>query len=102
MDDDRPVACRDELDVRLAYRKVESATGSYDVSSVAVVSGSTVTTVWSQSSANASQGAWADSGSISLAAYAGKTIQLRFSFDSKDSYANAYTGWLVDDVIVAR
>jgi hypothetical protein len=84
------------------YRKVESASGTYDVSSVAVVDGSSVTTIWSQSSRNASQSAWVDSGSISLSAYAGKAIQLRFTFDSKDSYANAYTGWLIDDVIVTR
>lgn len=84
------------------YRKVESATGSYDVTAVAVVVGATATTVWSQSSANASSSAWGDSATISLAAYAGKTIQLRFSFDSKDSYANAFAGWFVDDVIVTR
>ncbi len=57
---------------------------------------------WSQSSRNASQPAWVDSGSISLSAYAGRSIQLRFTFDSKDSYANAFTGWLIDDVIVTR
>jgi hypothetical protein len=84
------------------FRKVESASGSYDVSTVAVVVGSTATTIWSQSSTTASQAAWVDSGAISLSAYAGKTIQLRFSFDSKDSYSNAFTGWLVDDVTVAR
>lgn len=84
------------------FRKVEQASGGYDVTSVAVVVGTTVTTVWSQSSTNASQAAWVDSGAISLAAYAGKSIQLRFSFDSKDSYANAFTGWLVDDVTVTR
>jgi hypothetical protein len=84
------------------YRKVESASGSYDVTSVAVVNGTTVTTIWSQSSANASQSAWVDSGAISLGAYAGKSIQLRFTFDSRDSYANAHTGWFVDDVVVTR
>ena len=84
------------------YRKVESASGTYDVSSVAVVDGSSVTTIWSQSSRTASQSAWVDSGAIALSPYAGKTIQLRFTFDSRDSYANAYTGWLVDDVIVTR
>jgi hypothetical protein len=43
-----------------------------------------------------------DSGAVSLSAYAGKSIQLRFTFDSKDSYANAYTGWLLDDVVVTK
>ena len=84
------------------YRKVESASGSYDVTSVEVVSGTTSTTVWTRSSANASNSVWNDSGAISLSAFAGKSIQLRFRFDSKDSSYNAYTGWLVDDVIVTR
>ncbi len=84
------------------FRKVESATGSYDVASVAVIVGGTATTIWSQGSSTASQAAWTDSGAISLGAYAGKSIELRFSFDSKDSYANAYIGWLVDDVVVTK
>ena len=83
------------------FRKVEKASGSYDVVSVEIlVTGTTPTTVWSQSSTTTSQAAWVDSGAISLSAYAGKTIQVRFSFDSKDSYANNFTGWLVDDVVV--
>ena len=84
------------------YRKVESATGSYDVVSVQVVVRTTATTVWSRSSANASNTLWNDSGAISLSAYAGQTIQIRFKFDSMDSAYNTYTGWLVDDVVVTR
>jgi len=30
--------------------------------------------------------------------FAGKAIQLRFTFDSADDKANAYNGWMVDDV----
>ena len=84
------------------FRRVESASGSYDVTSVEVVSGTTTTTVWTRSSANASNSVWNDSGAISLSAFAGKSIQLRFRFDSKDSSYNTYTGWLVDDVVVTR
>ena len=69
---------------------------------VQVVVGTTATTVWSRSSANASNTLWNDSGAISLSAYAGQTIQIRFKFDSMDSAYNTYTGWLVDDVVVTR
>jgi leucyl aminopeptidase len=89
--------------LRFKYlRQVESASGSYDVTSVEVVSGTTTTTVWTRSSANASSTVWNDSGAISLSAFAGKSVQLRFRFDSKDSSYNTYKGWLVDDVVVTR
>jgi hypothetical protein len=45
---------------------------------------------------------WNDSGALSLSAFAGKSIQLRFRFDSVDSTANTFKGWLVDDVVVTR
>ena len=35
--------------------------------------------------------------SFQLSAYAGKTIQVRFSFDSADGLFNQYEGWHVDD-----
>jgi hypothetical protein len=84
------------------FRKVEKANGTYDVAAVAVLVNGMPATVWSQSSTTTSQAAWTDSGAISLAAYAGKTVQLRFSFDSKDGYANSFTGWLIDDVVVTK
>jgi bacterial leucyl aminopeptidase len=84
------------------YRRVESATGSYDVASVQIVTGTTATTIWSRSSANASNTLWNDSGAISLSAYAGQSIQVRFKFDSMDSAYNSYTGFIVDDVVVTR
>ncbi|HWU86533.1 MAG TPA: M20/M25/M40 family metallo-hydrolase [Kofleriaceae bacterium] len=84
------------------FRQVESASGSYDVASVEVVSGTTSSTVWTRSSANASNTVWNDSGAISLSAFAGKSIQIRFRFDSKDSAYNTYKGWLVDDIVVTR
>jgi hypothetical protein len=83
------------------FRGVESSSGAFDVTSVEIVSGTT-TTVWTLSSANPSTLAWTDSGAISLAAFAGKSIQVRFRFDSKDSSSNAFKGWMVDDVVVTR
>lgn len=39
--------------------------------------------------------------SISLGAFAGQTVLLRFEFNTIDSVANNYEGWYVDDVVVA-
>lgn len=82
------------------YRVVESFSGSYDKTEVAVVAGGTATTVWAQDSSTASAAAWQSASTISLASYAGQVIQIRFSFDSVDSVSNTFTGWLIDDVVV--
>ncbi len=37
---------------------------------------------------------------LDLGPLAGKTVALRFRFDSVDSYANDHLGWFVDDVVV--
>lgn len=84
------------------YRRVESASGNYDIASVAVVVGSTATTVWTRNATNASTTTWQDSGLISLAQFAGQTVQLRLTFDSVDNVSNAFTGWLIDDVLVTK
>ncbi|MEM9488550.1 MAG: hypothetical protein AAGC55_05370, partial [Myxococcota bacterium] len=84
------------------YRQVESFSGDYDRTAVEVSSdgGVTWTAVWTRNSADASAGAWTDSGAISLSDFAGATIQFRFRFDSVDQVANGFTGWFIDDVIV--
>ncbi len=69
---------------------------------VQVVGDATWTTVWSKTSLEASENAWTTSGSIALRAYGGKTIRLRFRFDSVDGELNEYVGWLVDDVQVTN
>jgi hypothetical protein len=38
--------------------------------------------------------------SLDLSAYAGQTIDLRFTFSTVDSLGNWFIGWLVDDVVV--
>ena len=45
-------------------------------------------------------GAWLASPFISLAAYTGSTIRLRFHFDAIDGFNNTYSGWMVDNVTV--
>jgi hypothetical protein len=83
-------------------RQVESYSGDYDVTEVAVeVAGSgSWSVVWSRSSRDPSAGVWTSSGAIDLSSWAGNDIRVRFRFDSIDSAYNAYLGWLVDDVVI--
>jgi len=73
-----------------------------DVVRVSVIEGTNRTVVFSRSSKTDSQPRWLLSDAISLAAFAGKTIQLRFEFDSITANNNAFTGWMVDDVVVTH
>lgn len=43
---------------------------------------------------------WLRSPAISLAAYAGQTVRLRFYFATLDQALNNYLGWIIDDVSV--
>jgi len=43
---------------------------------------------------------WLRSPAISLAAYAGQTVRLRFYFATLDGALNNYLGWIIDDVSV--
>jgi carboxypeptidase T len=82
------------------FRKVESNSSTYDVTAVDVLVGSSSTTVFTRSSANPSVTQWQSSGPISLAAFAGQPIQLRFRFHSRNSLNNNHTGWVVDDIMI--
>ena len=85
------------------FRRVESfGGGSFDRTEVHVLtnSGATSTTVFALDSTDPSSSAWTSSGSISLAAFAGQAIQIRFRFNSVDGVDNNFTGWMIDDVVV--
>jgi tetratricopeptide (TPR) repeat protein len=85
------------------FREVEEEPAfEVDKTTVAVqITGTTTwSNLWSRNSTDPSQASWTDSGAISLAAYAGETIRIRFQFDSDDDFANRFTGWLIDDVVV--
>ena len=84
------------------FREIEETEfDAYETVSVAasIVGQSGWTTLWSRTSLDASEGSWTSSGALSLAAFAGETIELRFRFDSVDEIENAFTGWLIDDVV---
>jgi hypothetical protein len=86
-------------------REVESLSyGSYDETRVEVAAAGSDEwqVVWSKSCKDASAKAWKDSGALSLAAFAGQSIRVRFAFDSKDNYENNHLGWMIDDVRVTR
>jgi extracellular elastinolytic metalloproteinase len=83
------------------FRVVESFPGSYDKTEVEVVTESGATTVFALDTATPSTAAWTASGPISLAAFAGQAIRVRFRFDSVDGIDNGFIGWFVDDVVVA-
>ncbi|MDY7094411.1 MAG: S8 family serine peptidase [Acidobacteriota bacterium] len=84
------------------FRQVESYTGgSFDRTEVAVsTDGTSWTTLWSRDSTDVSAGSWQGSGDLSLAAYAGQQLQVRFRFDTVDGTANGFTGWFIDDVVI--
>jgi hypothetical protein len=86
------------------YREVESGgSGSFDKTAVeAATDGSTSwKKLWSKDSTESSTKAWT-SAEISLADYAGKSIRVRFNFDSVDNYDNEHVGWMIDDVRVTK
>lgn len=84
------------------FRGVEQEPDTYDIVEVAIAprGSASWTALWSKDSSHASENAWTTSGAISLAAYAGQTVRLRFRFDSVDGVANDFVGWLIDDVVV--
>lgn len=45
---------------------------------------------------------WRAANTVDVSAYAGQTVQLRFSFDTVDNQQNAFEGWYVDDVQVRQ
>lgn len=82
-------------------RQVESfAGGSFDQTRVEIVSAGSSTQIFALDSTDASSAVWTSSGDLSLAAFAGQAIQVRFAFDSVDGQFNGFLGWFVDDVVV--
>jgi extracellular elastinolytic metalloproteinase len=84
-----------------SFRGVESFNGAFDQTRVDVIrSSGAATTVFNLDSRNASVATFLSSGVIPLGAFAGDTVRVRFTFNTVDSVANGFTGWLIDDVVV--
>jgi carboxypeptidase T len=82
------------------FRRVESNSALHDVTSVEIVAGATSTTVFTRNSSAPSVSEWLSSGDISLAAFAGQSVQIRFRFHSRNNLNNNFTDWLIDDIVV--
>jgi subtilisin family serine protease/PKD repeat protein len=95
----KPIDLFGVWDAKLTFIDARSGEmGGYDVSVVEVSTdgGATWTQVYQ---AGYSDGTFAPR-SVDLAAFDGQLIQIRFRFDTIDQGANAYEGWLVDEVSV--
>src|SRR5262245_3727575 len=98
-----PILLPNNVGVGLAFNYVlgTEGNGSFDVASVQVSNNgfATFTTVLSStSSAQLPLSSVWRNVTASLSAFAGQTVQIRFSFDTGDSVANNFEGWYVDDV----
>jgi hypothetical protein len=79
---------------------VESYSGHTDQMKVQVKTATGAwTTLWSRDSTNPPQTTFTTV-SLDLSAYKSTGTQVRFSFDSIDSYPRSHPGWAVDDVLV--
>ena len=84
-----------------SYHDVESGNG-YDKRSVLVSSDNFATTlVKVQLDNGTNEKAWTYV-TIPLDALAGKSVQIRFDFDSMDGVNNDGAGWFVDDLVVNK
>ncbi len=80
--------------------QVESYSGHTDQMKVQAKTASGAwTTLWTRDSTNPAQTTFT-AVTLDLSAYRSTGTQVRFSFDSMDSYPRSYPGWAVDDVVV--
>jgi PKD repeat protein len=80
--------------------QVESYSGHTDQMKVqAKTATGAWTTLWTRDSTNPAQTTFTAI-TLDLSAYRSTGTQIRFSFDSMDSYPRSYPGWAVDDVLV--
>jgi titin len=80
------------------YYQTEDSGTSWDRRYVQIYEG--VTQLLNQQLSGEAMQSW-HSHAIDLSAYVGKTIEVRFFFDSIDSVSNDYEGWFIDDVYVS-
>lgn len=81
--------------------ETESFDGPFDRCIVEIDDGSGWTELEAWDSSEPNIVTWEEA-LIDLAAYAGKTVRIRFRFDSVDGLFNAHRGWNIDDVTVTN
>ncbi|MGE5611925.1 MAG: Ig-like domain-containing protein [Bacillota bacterium] len=72
------------------------SSSSYDVAQLQINAGSGWSTLASYNR-TAESSTWKAT-SVDLSGYAGRSVQLRWFFDTKDAMSNSFEGWYVDDV----
>lgn len=81
--------------------QTEANTG-YDLAELQIsTNGFQSYTTLAQYNVVAESSSWKAATPVSLSAYEGHTVQLRWFFDSVDQYYNDYEGWYVDDINVS-
>lgn len=73
---------------------------SYDKLELQVIQGASTTTVWQKSDVGGTTDGVFVTATADLTTFAGATVQLRFMFDSSDSFANDGEGVYIDDFTV--
>ena len=81
--------------------ETESFDGPFDRCIVEIDDGSGWTELEAWDSSEPNIVTWEEA-LIDLAAYTGKTVRIRFRFDSVDGLFNAHRGWNIDDVTVTN
>ena len=82
------------------YSDTESGS-TYDKKFVEISTDNFVSTALSVQIVPPTQKVWYQPASIALSNFAGKSIKVRFRFDSVDSSLNATAGWFVDDAVIS-
>ena len=85
------------------FRQVEYyAGGEYDITTVeySLDDGNNWKPLWKKTSKDPSVLAWESFASGPIPVNGSTSFKLRFTFDSRDAYANDFLGWLIDDVRV--
>lgn len=88
-------------ELRFNYVLLTESDTNWDAANVQISTngGSTWTTLMGRTTGLVNTSTWTPL-TISLAAFAGQTAQIRFSFDTLDSAFNNFEGWYVDDVSI--
>ena len=83
------------------WREVAPGDGYHDQTVVyAMPDGGVWTQIWYKDGDDPANLAWTPSGAISLSAFAGLPIKLRFHFNTFDDLYNNFDGWAIDDITV--
>ncbi len=97
-----PIDQSDVLDANLSFQHFLRKENSsyYDAAKVQVSIDDGVSWEDLHLFSNSSEGDGFQKVDVSLSAYAGQVIRLRYSFDSVDRAYNNYAGWVIDDVLI--